>query len=846
VLGNGLELLLHDVHAAPVAAVQVWARVGSADEGPSEAGLAHFHEHMLFKGTERRGVGEVAGEIENAGGRINAYTSLDVTVYHATVPAGELGVAADVLADAVRHSVFDPDEIAREREVVLEEIRRSEDSPGRVLSNAVFAEAYHVHPYRAPILGTPESVGTFDRDGVARFFQHWYGADNLLVVAAGDFRPEQARDTLAALFDDAAPSGARRARAAEPSPGDARALVVRRSFQRASVELSWLAVPFAHPDTPYLDLLALILGQGDSSRLVRRVKERDGLVDAVDAWSYTPLDAGLFSASFESAPEQVPHAVEACVAEVERTRRAPVREDELAKARANFLAMEHFERESVGGLARKLGNFHALGGDWRREKAYFDAIRNATADDLLRVARTYLVPERLTAGALLPEDAPVSIDREALLAAATAGVERTTRAFARPPAAACAGDVQSYELPCGVRLHAVQRSDVPVFALRAACLGGQLAEEPATAGITSFLSSMWMRGTATRSAGDFARAVESLAADVDGFSGRNSLGVTLECTSDVLDPVLDLMSEVLLEPALDPEEIERERRDTLASIARREDRLADRAFLLFGEQLYRNHPYRFPLQGNEDSVSALTRDSLANHHAQLVRARNLVVGACGDVDPDRLAEQLGERLSDLDSDPFESPTPPVDEPPREIRHAELCRERAQAHLVLGFRGLTLDDDDRFALEALSQLLAGQSGRLFLELRDRQGLAYSVTAVNIEGIAPGYMALYMGTAPDKLDRAREGILVELRRLLDEAAPEAELDGVRRHLIGNFAIDQQRSAVRAAHLSLDGLYGLGADADRHYAEQIAALTPDDLLRVARRVIDLDAYVEAVIHP
>ncbi|MGI9589925.1 MAG: M16 family metallopeptidase, partial [Myxococcota bacterium] len=130
--------------------------MGSADERPFESGLAHFHEHMLFKGTERRGVGEVAGEIEGAGGRINAFTSLDVTVYHATLPSDELELGIDVLADAVLHSAFDPEEIAREIEVVLEEIRRSEDSPGHVLGNAVFAEAFRVHPYGAPILGSPE------------------------------------------------------------------------------------------------------------------------------------------------------------------------------------------------------------------------------------------------------------------------------------------------------------------------------------------------------------------------------------------------------------------------------------------------------------------------------------------------------------------------------------------------------------------------------------------------------------------------------------------------------------------------------------------------------------------
>jgi zinc protease len=846
ILSNGVELLLLETHVAPVAAVQVWVRVGSADERPGEEGLAHFHEHMLFKGTERRGVGDVAAEIEGAGGRVNAYTSLDLTVYHATLPSAEMAVAVDVLSDAVLRPRFDPDEIAREREVVLEEIRRAQDSPGRVLNDAVFARAWSVHPYRAPILGTPESVAAFDRERVSAFFRRWYAAENLLVVAAGDFEAPRARDAFAAAFAGARSGAARRARPIEPEPEGPRGVVLRRPFERASVELAWLSVGLAHPDTPHLDLLALVLGQGDSSRLVRRVKERDALADSADAWSYTPLDPGVFGASLETDPERSEEALEAVAAEVERLRREPVGSDELEKARANFLAMEHFERESVGGLARKLGSFHALAGDWRSERAYFEAIRRATPDDLLGVARRWLGPERLAVGVLLPQDGDVALDARALAAAVARGAGRTARAFSAPVRTRDAAEIASWRLPCGAALHVAPRRDLPVVAARAAFLGGQLAESEADAGITSFTTSMWLRGTHGRSAADFARAVESLAADVDGFAGRSSLGATFECTTDKLGAVLELFAELLLEPAFAPDELERERRETLAGIARREDQLAERAFLLFQEHLFRRHPYRLALDGSEESVKRFTAEQLAAHHARLVRAENLVVGVAGDVDPEGVASLFGARLADLPCGGFERPAPPDEPPPDEIRVAELRKPRAQAHLVLGFRGLALDDPDRFALETLGQVLSGQSGRLFLELRDRRSLAYSVTAMNVEGVAPGWFAVYIGTAPEKLDQARAGMLSELERLVQEPPSAAELDGAKRHLIGTFAIDRQRSAVRAAHLSLDALYGLGPDASRHYSERIQAVSADDALRVARRVIRLDAYTLAVIRP
>lgn len=846
ILPNGLTLLLRESRLAPVAELQIWAQVGSADERPHEAGLAHFHEHMLFKGTERRGVGEVAGEVEGVGGRINAYTSYDVTVYHTTVPNEGLEVGLDVLVDAVRFSIFDPEEIAREIDVVLEEIRRSEDTPLHVASDALFAAAYAQHPYRLPILGTPESVSSFDQAKVRAFFERWYTPENLAVVAVGDFDVERVAEAVRAAFADMPSGGARRERPSEPPQAALRSALLRRPFARATLELGWPVVNLAHPDAPYLDLLAFVLGEGDSSRLVRRVQERDAVVDRIDASCYTPLDPGLFGATAGCDPERTLAAVEAIVREVQWVRREPVRESELEKARANFLASEHFERESVSGQARKLGSFHFLAGDYRAEAAYLEAIRTATPEDLLRVAEQYLAPERLNVAAVLPEAAARHVDEAALARAVERGAERVARTFTPPARASTSPALHSFRLPSGAELHVDVRREVPVAALRAAFVGGLLTEDEKTAGLSSFLASMWLRGTSASSAAEIARRIESIAADIDGYSGRSSLGLRLEAPSEALEPALELLSEILLEPAFPPEEIERERRETLAALERREDRLAARAFDLFTSTLWQRHPYRLPLPGTLESVARFTREDLLSHQGRLIRAGNLALGVSGDVDPEWIAERLAVRLAELEDGRFEAPAPADEPPPREIREAELHKDRAQAHLVLGFRGLTVHDEDRYPLEVITQLLAGQGGRLFLELRDRQGLAYAVNAVNAEGLAPGFFAVYIATAPEKLDAARRGLLEELTRTVAEAPGEDELERARRYLIGNHAIDQQRSAARAAQIALDARYGLGPDAGWHYAERIAAVTREDVRRVAERVIRLDAYTLALIRP
>ncbi|MCP5057258.1 MAG: insulinase family protein [bacterium] len=856
-LPEGPTLLLREAHVAPVAEIQVLAQVGAADEGPGEAGLAHFHEHMLFKGTETRGVGEIAGTLEGVGGRINAWTSFDTTCYHATLPSDAIAVGLDVLADATQHSLFDPEETRREIEVVLEEIRRSEDEPHHVLSDLIFSTAYRTHPYRAPILGSRESVASLTPERLRAFYRRWYTPTNLVVVATGDFETGWMREQIAAAFSKAETPAPTRGRAAESSQEGLRVALERRPFERACLDLSWPATNLAHPDTPLLDLLAYVLGGGESSRLVRRVKEEAGLCDRIDASCYTPFEPGLFGSTVDLEPEQTENVVEAIVRETERVRHEPVSEAELERARANFLASQAWEGESVSGMARKLGSFQVLAGDHRQADRYLEAVRTATAQDLQRVAVAYLGSQSLSIAGVLPEGTG-AVNEEGIRAAVQRAGERATRAAAAPqhearsPAAKSTGsarseEIQTYTLASGARLVVTPRPDVPVVAVRAAMLGGQLSETEESAGLAGFLAGMWLRGTQGRSSADFAREVENLAGDVDGFSGRNSSGLTMDATREQFLPVLDLFCEAILSPGFAADEIERERRDTLAAIARREDRLSARAFDLFSRTEFRRHPYRLPLSGTVETVTRFDREALEAAHREIVGGNNLVVAVAGDIDPDEAAGELSRRLGELPSGSDLGATLPAEEPRAPgIRVAEEFKDRAQAHLVMGFRGLTVHDPDRIALEMLSQALAGQGGRLFLELRDRQSLAYSVTAVNVEGVAPGSFAVYIATAPEKLEQAKSGIADELRRAASEPVPEPELERARRYLIGHHAIDAQRSSSRALQLALDTRYGLGPEAHSLYPEQVRSVTAEDVRRVAERVIDFEASTLAIIRP
>ena len=839
-LDNGLKIVVAEDHSAPVVALNVWVRTGSADELEGQAGMAHVFEHMLFKGTTERAVGEIARSVEAAGGNINAFTSFDMTVYHITMASRYASVGIDVLTDAVRHSTFDPDELAKETQVILEEIRRGEDSPGRVLFQEMLDQSYARHPYRLPVIGNKESVLGFEREDLLAFHEHWYVPNNMTFVVVGDVDPEAVVAQLREAFADAKERpGLAHPRDAEPEHTAPAARVIHKPFQQTLIGVTYPATAFADADTPYLDLLAMVLGGGDSSRLYRNVKDQQRLVHTVGASSYTPQDPGIFYVDAALDAERIETALAAIANEIQRLRAFGPSDVELERARVNLLSTEVYEKETVQGQARKLGYYETLAGGLEAEEVYLGRVRSATPEDLKRVAALYLVPARANIVALLPEGSRTELDGAALLAAYEAPESESATG------AELAVGIQQYRLPNGMRVLVKPSHSVPLVSMRLAFLGGQLAESEETQGISSFLAEMLERGTQQRSAAQIAAEVEGIAGEISGFSGRNTFGFTASFLSESLDTGLELFADLVLHPSFPAEEIEKLKDERVAAIQRREDNLASKAFDLFAEALYPSHPYRFPTIGTEASIRGLGREELVDYYDALAVPSNGVLAVVGDVDPDALVEAIASLLAGWSGpDAVELPIRATPQSPTEPREVAIDKHKQQIHIVMGFRGLALGDPDQEALDLLTQVLSGQGGRLFLELRDKRSLAYSVAAFSIEGVDPGSFGVYIASAPDKLEESLAGLRGELERLLaDEITPD-ELERAKAYLIGTQAVSLQRYSAQASLLSLDELYGLGASHYLDYADRIEAVSVDDVQRVARRIVQLDRPIVAMI--
>lgn len=851
-LDNGLQVAIQEDRFAPVVAVQVWVKAGSADETPDVAGAAHVHEHMLFKGTPSRPVGAIAAEIESSGGTINAFTTADHTVYHVVVASRHFSDGLSVLADAIRNSTFDPAELDKELQVVMEEWKRGEDSPGTRAATELFELAFRRHPYGRPVIGYRETIEALTRERVVNFYRRWYHPNNMTLVIVGDLDPDAAREDVVRHLGSAARAELPgRPRPAEPAQTAPRVSVVDMNVEEDYVYFGFPLPPAEHEDIFALDLLSFIAGGGESSRLVQTLQAEHELVNWITASAYTPADAGLFIVAAAAEREKLRPALERSLALVFAYRHELVSQAELDRARTNLAGDFIYRRETVQGQARQLGYFLTVFADPDYERRYLTGLAAVTPEDIRRVACRYLSAATLNATVLgrSPDAALPSADD---IGALCRRLEHSTNG-AGPPAEVAmprrrtrsGSSVTVHRLDNGVRLLVKEHHSVPVMALQAATLGGVLFETERDAGIGNFIAGLLTRGSHSFSRQALAETVESLAGSLNGFSGRNSLGLAGSFLTAHADRGLDIFLETLLEPTFPGDEVEKRRREILLALKNREDDLAQVTFDLFYRTVFETHPYRLLTLGSQASVEALSQARAAESYRGLLDPRRLVLGVVGDVKADQVIDRLGAVLSGLAATTPPA-APPSESRPDGVRSATRETDRQQSHVVLGFQGVSLDNPDGSALKVLETVLSRQGGRLFYQLREQQALAYSVTAFDIEGLAPGVFGVYLGTDPGKVDEAVAAAETELARVRDTPIAADELNQAKKCMVGSYEISLQSNAAQAEEMVFNELYGLGYDYGRTYLDRIQAVSAADIQRAAQTYLAPAARTLVVVGP
>ena len=835
-LPNGLAVFVKEDHSRKVAAVQMWVMVGSAHENDSERGISHVIEHMAFKGTKKRGVGRIAEEVEELGGEINAYTSWDETVFHVVVPSSATSNGLDIITDAVFRSTIDQKELEKEKKVVLEEILEEQDRPDEVAFNQVFKTAYIKSPYRFPIIGQKEIVEKITRKNMLDFRKKWYVPENMFLMVVGDVDPAAIRKDVERFTSDVKATGFLKVSLPqEPRQTQIRSAVTRDpNAIETRLDIAFHIPSMKGNDVNKLDLAADILGARDDSRLVRILKSEKALVNSISAESLTPKEPGLMMISATLDAKNLEAATKAVMEELARLAETPPSADELAQARIHIESQHLYARETVQGIAKSMGTYQNDLEDADYEEKYLALNSAVTPEQIVAAVRQYLMPPNLTVSVLLPKEEAKDFRIEQLET-----IVSGLKPAAKAPMVSGAGPAGTVfrELPNGIKVVLVPDSSNPVISFRIACLGGKRFENSDTQGIMNFISRMLDKGAGSMTDVDIYRKVDGMGGSLAGFSGNDSFGLYGSFFSRYWDPALELLFQLYTDPTFPQDKVDRERTLVLNGIKTEPDTPTEYVINILNKTLFPNFPYGFDKLGSEASVAGFTAEELRQTYQRFAVPSNTVIAVVGEMDTQKIADRIGQLFGGIPAKTLEMPEIPAEEPLEKVRETVMHIPRAKAHLAIGFRATTFSDPDRFPLDVLNNVLAGQGGRLFRRLRDEESLAYTVTSFVRPGLSPGVFGLYMACDTPKVDRAYEGLIRELDLIKKAEVSDAELQKAINNLIGNHLISLQSTSDRAETFGLYTLYGLGYDFDPIYINKIREVTAADVLRVARKYLDLE---------
>ena len=828
-LDNGLTIIVREDHNAPVVSAQAWAMAGSIHEDRwLGAGLSHVLEHMLFKGTTTRPGSRIDQEVQEAGGYMNAYTSFDRTVYHIDVPNTGAVKAIDILCDIMQHASLPPDELAKEMDVIRREMDMCHDDPGRRASRRLFETAYTKSPYRFTIIGYPDIFNEVKPDDIRNYYTEKYAPNNVFYVVAGDVKNDEVVAQIKTAYAKS------KARPMPPSvlPLEPKQTAAREIIEEATVELghvhfAWHTPEVRHPDVPILDVLAVLLGSGRSSRLFQQVREKQGVVHHVDAWTYSPGLPGLFGASAVVDGDKFEAARDAILAEIEKVKSFSVSADELQKAIKQFISATLSSRKTMEGQAQNLGGNWLAANDLNFSERYLAAVKNVTLADVQRVTRQYLTPENRTLYALLPEGAAPK---------AKVNIESNTD-----------HSIEKIELPNGLKLLVKEDHRLPFVEFRAVFQGGVLAETAENNGTTMLLAKLLIKGTTTRNAEKIATEIESVGGSIDSYGGNNSFGVNAEVLSEDFATGLDLLADVILNPVFPTAELAREVEVQVASIQARKDELLKSASLAMRRALFGNIGYGLDSLGTEESITKLEPSDLKAFHQKFAVPNNCVLAIFGDVKIGAVKAAVEKAFGNWKANAAASEIVNRKSPiANSIQRVEEFRDKKQAVLVIGFPGTTIASEDKYALDLLQECCSDLGSRLFLRIREQLGLAYYVGAQNFAGLVPGYFAFYTGTEPAKAAQVETELLKEAELLPTEGLPAEELKRAKAKIIGQKKIARADLGNLASTTALDELYGLGWQRTELDDVKYEAVTLAQVKAAAQKYLQPGAFVVSIVRP
>ena len=847
-LKNGLTVILSPMHKSPVVSVQAWVRTGSADEQKNEEGISHFIEHLVFKGTQKFKTGEIAQAVEGSGGELNAYTSFDQTVFYVTISKSFSTLALSAISEMMGFPLFDATEVDNEREVVVEEIKRGLDSPSRQASQLFFSTAYEKHPYGIPVIGYEPNIRKWSAKKIESYFHSRYAPQNMFLVVTGDFEVSEMKKNILDHFGPIKPHAVRKSRSVKvPVAKKQKIKTLKTDLNDAYLYISFPIPHARHADVQALDVIGHALGQGDNSRLVKKLRLERPVVNSISASAWTPQQEGAFLISATLSVENLEETLRTISDELLRLCQDGITESELQRSKTALSAEEIYGVETVDGLSRKVGSgeFYFRSPDYYNQQ--LSRIQKLTKAQVNAVIKKYFIPEKMTAILTSKRD-----QKESHQMLTTFGQNLTTL-FRKPPTTLKTQKIkemktkpgtQKLTLDHGMRVYLRQMPGINSLTLRSASLGGTRGILSTQQGLAELLTRVWTSSTEKRNEQQIISLCDETALGISAYSGRNSFGLNMDCLTQFFDQSTGLFEEFLLMPKFDQTYFDREREVMLHQIAAKNDHPTSVMGRLFYETLFHGHPYSFDTLGTKESLNQIQTGNLAAYLGQHLTSKNFHLCVVGDYQESKLMKWLTH--VDKQMAHFEYQKPQFKLAARnENKFVYSHMKKEQSHMMVGFYGLKLDDAERDVFEVMDTILSGMGGRLFQELREKKSLAYSVATQKFYGVEAGFFGSYIGCSPDKVDTALSMMLEEFYKLMTVSVSDEELARAIQNVIGSNDIELQKKSAIANSILFDEIYGLNSDLNFQAEKRFRQIKKEQIKSLANRLFS-QHFVCALVGP
>ncbi len=843
---SGLKCLLIKDSSAQASSIQFWFRAGSALESKKEQGIAHFLEHMFFKGTKKRKGNQIAKDVESFGGEINAFTSFDFTCYYINCPGSKTTDSVDILTDMVCNPLFEQKDIPAEREVVLEEFKRSVDSPNQY-NFTNLQEKFFSQGYNHQILGTRKTIATFSKEQLIEFRKKYYNKENsLLIIAGPDHEVEKSKKLLQKYSIPSGQSSKFKNLSIKPTQ---KIEIHEKPTAMATMTLVAQASDFDSKNAAIEDFIMGVLGFGESSRLYSNLVINKNIANSAHCSSMFMTKGGAHFLKVSFEPKNLSKITKVISDEIKTLLKNGMSEQEVERLKKQYLSSKIYDLETTEAFAFSKGHGFAQNGDINSEDKFIERFQKLTTNELNESLHD-TIPKNWNISLQLPEGKTNKSIQTALQSfqkdLKKAFLIASNKKKPNKPFSLFDNSLSYHSIKEGIHLIHKQNSKVKTFCFHTYLKGGLTDETNVNNGTYHFISSLLNASTSEMGKLELRNYFEQRAVSYSTFSGKNAYGSTLNGLSADFTEVFPTYANSLLNSKFSQNELSQEKTVTKRILKAEKEDPARMSFKKISKTIFEDHPYGLAQIGTLESISKITTKALKKTHDSNLKNSPIVFCYSGPDSPDSVKNQILKNFKSLHARKDNRKLKNKKISIKKTSTHELKFKREQTHIFYGFQTQAMKDTETLAIKVLHTFLGGQSSKLFTEVRDEKGLCYSVQPIFFNAMEGGYFGIYMGASNEKVADALDSIKGIISDIKKNGMSKAEFEATRKMIIGQFEMSLQTNEDFIGIYGVPFLHGQSIDFYYEQNDLIKELTLEKLNKSLKKVFTRPSHTVLAGNP